>query len=91
MPDGRAVGHVIAGEALGAKAVIETRTPIGYLHWILSGRVGRCAGSGGPGRLVYVFKGAVRVAGREVTDGQLAILGHGNRVQLEASGRKRSC
>jgi hypothetical protein len=33
---GRAVVHVIAGEALGAKAVIATRTPIGYLHWIFS-------------------------------------------------------
>ena len=33
-PDGCAVVHVIAGEALGAKAVIEMGTPIGYLRWI---------------------------------------------------------
>ena len=90
-PDGCAVVHVIAGEALGAKAVIETRTPIGYLHWIFS-----------PGALVdvpvpadhaahvYVFEGAVRVAGRKVKDGELAILGDGNRVQLEASERAQA-
>jgi quercetin 2,3-dioxygenase len=35
-PDGRAMVHVIVGEALGAKAVIDTRTPIGYLHWVFS-------------------------------------------------------
>ncbi|WAL59226.1 pirin family protein [Thermocoleostomius sinensis] len=33
--DGLATVKVIAGEALGAKAVIETRTPIVYLHWTL--------------------------------------------------------
>lgn len=33
--DGRASVRVIAGEALGAKAVIETRTPIMYLHFTL--------------------------------------------------------
>ncbi|MBV8090149.1 MAG: pirin family protein, partial [Alphaproteobacteria bacterium] len=69
----------------GAKAVIETRTPIGLLHWILA-----------PGAAVdvplppdhaaylYVFEGAVRVAGREVRDGQMAILGDGNTVHLAA-------
>ena len=33
--DGRVSVRVIAGEALGAKAVIETRTPIQYLHYTL--------------------------------------------------------
>ena len=33
---------------------------------------------------VYVFEGAVRVAGRELKDGQMAILGGGNAVHLEA-------
>ena len=83
--NGLASVHVIAGEALGAKAVIETRTPIGFLHWIFA-----------PGASVdvpvppehaaylYVIEGAVRVAGREVKDGELAILGDGNAVHLEA-------
>ncbi len=33
--DGRVTVRVIAGEALGARAVIETRTPIIYLHFTL--------------------------------------------------------
>ncbi len=33
--DGRVTVKVIAGEALGAKAAIETRTPIMYLHYAL--------------------------------------------------------
>ena len=34
-PDGKAKVKVIAGEAMGALAVIETRTPIIYLHFML--------------------------------------------------------
>jgi redox-sensitive bicupin YhaK (pirin superfamily) len=33
--DGKASVKVIAGEALGARAVIDTRTPILYHHWTL--------------------------------------------------------
>jgi redox-sensitive bicupin YhaK (pirin superfamily) len=39
---------------------------------------------------VYVFEGAVRVAGREVKDSQLAVLSGGNRVQLEATERAQA-
>jgi redox-sensitive bicupin YhaK (pirin superfamily) len=90
-PDGCAVVHVIAGEALGAKAVIETRTPIGYLHWIFSpGASVDVPVPADHAAYVYVFEGAVRVAGREVKDGQLAVLDDGNRVQLEASERAQA-
>ena len=34
-PDGLVTVNVIAGEALGRKAVIETRTPIAYLHFLI--------------------------------------------------------
>jgi len=41
--DGKVSLRVIAGEALGAKAVIETRTPIHYLHFTIQpgGRIGQ--------------------------------------------------
>jgi hypothetical protein len=35
-PDGRSKVRVIAGEAMGAKAVIDTRTPISYLHYTVA-------------------------------------------------------
>jgi quercetin 2,3-dioxygenase len=84
--DGLASVHVIAGEALSAKAVIETRTPIGYLHWSFA--PGASVDVPVPtdhAACIYVFAGAVRVAGREVRDGQLAVLGDGNGIHFEAS------
>ncbi len=88
--DGKARVNVIAGEALGAKAVIETLTPIVYQDWILS-----------PGAdvtlpipadhqvLAYVFQGIADVGHRIVRDGQLAILGAGDAVRLSASTNAR--
>jgi quercetin 2,3-dioxygenase len=77
--DGKASVHVVAGEALGVKAVIETRTPIGYLHWIFSpGAAVDVPVPSDHAAYVYVFEGAVRVGGREVEEGQLAVLGDGD-------------
>jgi redox-sensitive bicupin YhaK (pirin superfamily) len=82
--DGKASVHVLAGEALGAKAVIETRTPIGYLHWIFSpGAAVEAPVGPDHAACVYVFEGAVRLGGRMVEDGQLAVLGEGNSVHFE--------
>lgn len=83
--DGRATVRVIAGEALGVSAVIDTRTPIGYLHW----RLGEGARVEVPlpsehTAYVYVFEGSARVAGRELREGQLAVLGAGGSVRIEA-------
>jgi redox-sensitive bicupin YhaK (pirin superfamily) len=90
-PDGRALVHVIAGEALAAKAVIETQTPIGYLHWILSpGAFVEVPVPPDHAAFVYVFEGTVRIGGREAEDGQLAVLGDGNTVQLEADARAQA-
>jgi quercetin 2,3-dioxygenase len=86
-PDGKATVRVIAGEALGATAVIATATPILYHHWRLSAggavdvplpadhRVG-----------VYVFDGEAQVSGQVVRRGQLAVLGPGDAVRLAADG-----
>jgi quercetin 2,3-dioxygenase len=90
-PDGRASVHVLAGEALGANTVIETTTPIGLQHWTFA----RGAAVDVPVPLehaayVYVFDGALQVSGREVKDGQLAVLGGGNSVHLEAGERAQA-
>jgi redox-sensitive bicupin YhaK (pirin superfamily) len=87
-PGGLAHVRVIAGEALGAKAVIETRTPISHLHWTFSpGARVESALPEDHAVYVYVFEGAVKVSGREVKDGQLAILGEGSIVRFEADER----
>jgi len=87
-PDGLARVKVIAGEALGVSAVIETRTPIAYHHWSFE-----------PGAridvplppehaaYVYLFRGALRIGDRVVRDGQLAVLGDGDHVPFVADER----
>jgi len=82
--DALASVRVIAGEALGARAVIETRTPILLQDWTLE-----------PGASVdvpvprdfdvyaYVFEGGATVGeGTRLDEGQLAILGGGDAVRL---------
>src|SRR5262245_30788058 len=61
-PDGLARVRVIAGEALGVSAVIDTRTPILYQHWTLQpgARVIQPVPGDHRGG-VYVFDGIARV------------------------------
>jgi redox-sensitive bicupin YhaK (pirin superfamily) len=83
--DGRARVRLVAGEAFGVRAVIDTHIPIVYQDWTLDEgadtRVNLASGQAG---LVYLFRGAARVGeeGREVRDGQLAVLGEGDSVRL---------
>jgi len=83
--DGLARVRLLAGEALGGKAVIETRTPVLLHDWTLS-----------PGAQIdvpvppdfqvfaYLFGGALRAGaeGREVRDGQAALFGAGDAIRL---------
>jgi redox-sensitive bicupin YhaK (pirin superfamily) len=75
--------RVIAGEALGVSARIDTRVPIQMLHYTL--RPGAQVEQRVPSEqngLVYVFKGAARVGDRDLREGQAALLGSGERVVL---------
>jgi quercetin 2,3-dioxygenase len=82
-PDGKAHVRVIAGEALGVNAAIETRTPIAYHDWTLepgaSVEVPLPPAFAG---YVYVFEGAARVTDKDVKEGQFAVLGAGQAVRL---------
>ena len=90
-PDGLATVHVIAGEALGASAVIETRTPITYHHWSLqSGAAVDVAIPPEHSAFVYVFEGELSVSGRPLRSGQLGVLGEGEGVALAATGRAQA-
>jgi quercetin 2,3-dioxygenase len=91
--DGKATVRVIAGEALGARAVIETRTPIVYQDWSLQpGADVRVEVPADLHAFVYLFEGSAQVgsAGTEVREGQMAVLGPGTSVRLRgASGPGR--
>src|SRR5229473_1603881 len=76
--DGRARVRVIAGEALGARAVIDTHIPIVYQDWTIESDADvSVALPREQQALAYVFQGAVLVGneGKEIRDGQLALLG----------------
>jgi quercetin 2,3-dioxygenase len=82
--DGLAEVRVIAGEALGRRAVIKTRTPIAYLHFTLQpGAVVEQPISADHNAFVYGIAGQGRVAGRDLRSGQVAVLGGGEGVALE--------
>src|SRR5947207_14218238 len=83
--DGRARVRVIAGEALGVRAVIDTQIPIVYQDWTVEpGADVTVALPREQQALAYVFQGAVLVGneGKEIRDGQLALLGTGAAVRL---------
>lgn len=89
--DGLARVRVIAGEALGAKAVIDTHTPIVYQDWTLEPGADVTLELAREQRaLVYVFQGDARLGdgGSAVRDGQLAVLGQGDAVRLRGGGEK---
>jgi redox-sensitive bicupin YhaK (pirin superfamily) len=91
--DGRAEVNVIAGSALGARAVIETHTPVVFQDWKLDG--GADVTIDVPQdhhALAYVFEGTAKVgdAGTEVDEGKMAIFGEGSVVRLRAAEGKRA-
>jgi redox-sensitive bicupin YhaK (pirin superfamily) len=84
--DGLARVKIVAGEALGKRAVIETHTPIVYQDWSLSPGADVTLPIASDHRvLAYVFEGTARVGDRDVADGQLAVLGDGDAVRLRAA------
>ncbi len=83
--DGKARVRLVAGEALGASAIIATHTPIVYQDWSLdAGADVTIALPGSLNAMAYVFAGRAQLGDGEAiaSDGQLAIFGAGDRVRL---------
>ncbi|HEX2659090.1 MAG TPA: pirin family protein [Polyangia bacterium] len=86
--DGRVRVKVIAGESLGAKAVIDTRTPIVYLHVTLQpGGVLTQPVPAAYHTFAYVVRGAPHAgatgATRSLSEGELAVFdAQGDEIQL---------
>jgi redox-sensitive bicupin YhaK (pirin superfamily) len=86
--DGKARVRVVAGEALGARAVIDTMTRIVYQDWALApGADVEVPVDAKLRALAYVFEGAVKVGDRLVKDGELAVLGSGDAVRFCCADR----
>ena len=81
--DGLARVRVIAGEALGVAACIDTHTPIVYQHWIL--QPGADVEQPLPedhNALLYVFSGELNSAGTPLADGEMGVFDKGDRANL---------
>jgi redox-sensitive bicupin YhaK (pirin superfamily) len=86
--DGKARAVVIAGEALGVRAAIDTHTPIVMQDWTLDdGADATVAIAPEQDAFVYVFEGSAKIGGegKLVSDGQLARLGEGDEVRLRGA------
>ena len=83
--DGLVTVNVIAGEALGQKAVIETRTPIVYLHYQI--KPGGSVTQQVPGAFnafAYVIDGEGLFGSERGTDGQMILFAQdGDEVRIE--------
>ncbi|MGB8634618.1 MAG: pirin family protein [Rhodanobacteraceae bacterium] len=87
--DGLARVRVIAGEALGVSAAIDTRIPITFQDWTLEAGADVTVNlPASEQAMVYVFGGAMRVGDDDqlIADGQLAQLGSGDAVRLRHAG-----
>lgn len=89
-PDGRVRVKVIAGESLGARAAIDTRTPIQYLHFTLApgGRFEQPVPRG-HNAFAYVFggEGTFGPRGTRAVDGQAVLFANdADSVVMENTG-----
>jgi redox-sensitive bicupin YhaK (pirin superfamily) len=86
--DGKARVRVVAGEALGVSAVIDTYIPIVYQDWTVDeGADVSVALPKEEKAMVFVFQGSALVGneGSEIKDGQLAMLADGDTVRLRGA------
>jgi quercetin 2,3-dioxygenase len=91
--DAGALVRVIAGEVGGHRGPGSTHTPITLLHATVSpGALLQLPWDPSFNALVYVFAGGGRVGsqGRPVRDGQLVVLGRGDRLEVRADDQQDS-
>ena len=82
-PDGKVWAKVVAGEAMGAKAVIDTVIPIQFIHYKMeqeSDLIHKI--SPGLNAMIYIFGGDMMIEGEIVEDGQLVLLTDGGTVEI---------
>ena len=83
--DGTVWAKVIAGEALGTSAVIDTVIPITYIHMKMQpGATYTHACEADHNVMVYTFGGSLTIEGRSLHDGGLGLLSPGDSVELAA-------
>lgn len=80
--NGLAEAAVIAGEALGVSAAIDTRTPILYHHWKLKPGADLTLELPEFRVFAFVFDGTAELGSRDVEDGQLAVFSDNGNLRM---------
>jgi redox-sensitive bicupin YhaK (pirin superfamily) len=76
--------RLVAGEAFGASAPVQTASPLFYVHWELTGGTQAQLEARYPERAAYVAQGTVDVDGREFGAGKLLVFAPGPPVLFTA-------
>jgi redox-sensitive bicupin YhaK (pirin superfamily) len=82
--EGGLSARLIAGEAFGARAKVETCSPIFYVHWDLAAGARAGLPAEYSERALYVVTGAVECGGQILKAGEMAILTPGKTAVVEA-------
>ena len=84
--DGKVWAKVVAGEAMGAKAVIDTVIPIQFIHYKMQAdsKVNHAVAND-LNVMVYMFGGSAKIAGKMVEDGQLVLLSEGSEIDFASN------
>ena len=82
--DGGLWARLIAGKAFGAEAKVKTHSPMFYVHWALEAGATAALPAEYPQRAAYVAQGVVEIDGRQIREGQMAILQPGMSVPVTA-------
>tara|TARA_B110000444_G_scaffold261487_1_gene314085 strand:- start:206 stop:1042 length:837 start_codon:yes stop_codon:yes gene_type:complete len=81
--DGKIWAKVVAGEAMGAKAIIDTVIPIQYIHYRMKEDSNLIHNiSPELNGMIYMFGGQAEISGKKIDDGQLIILDEGDKVEI---------
>jgi len=90
--DGKVWAKVIAGQALGVEAVIDTVIPITYIHLRLEpGAIYEHTCAFDHNLMVYAFGGSTTIEGKPLSDGGLGLLTDGEAVRLVAGKHGAEC
>lgn len=76
--------RLIAGQAFGARAAVNTHSPLFYVHWQLDAGTRASLPAEYPERAAYVARGQVEVLGQTFHEGQMLVFRAGQPVVFEA-------
>jgi len=76
--------RLVAGEAFGARAKVETHSPMFYIHWQLAAGTRAGIPGGYTERAAYVAIGELEIGGRTLKAGEMAVLEKNKNVTVTA-------